>query len=74
MFEWILPDGKRLGDATKSDADHAIAVSEARAAVDLALCEVLEVFKQDRAAGISKLYELYERFEVWPPLDATGAQ
>jgi hypothetical protein len=72
LKECILPVGKILKDATAADLLKSAKVIEVRAEVNIACAAVLRAFSEDQRVGTQKLYELYDKFELYPPLDASG--
>ena len=74
-FDYILPNGKTLADASASDRVEARKIKKARAEVVTAYAQILRTFNDgDKAEACDRLFDLYSRFELWPLLDASGLQ
>jgi hypothetical protein len=74
-FNYILPNGKRLADATRSERLEAKEIKKARAEVATAYVQILRTFNEGhKTQACESLFDLCSRFELWPPLDASGLQ
>ena len=75
MLDYILPVGKRLRDVETSDLLEAEKIARVHAEVALACVKILKaVGEGDKGGALDKIFELYRRFELWPPLEAGGLQ